>query len=125
MDEGRPMSATGSPFTSSIFSIYAGPTKKQFLVHSTILAKSPTLRAIVEGEWKESANRRIDLEEWDEQTVEQLVQWLYSGHYTWLEVASEAAVDHPVDHRSTLMQHTFIHRKALVLTLRARGILVL
>lgn len=83
-----------------MFSIYAGPTKKHFLVHSSILAKSPTLRAIVDGEWKESTNRRIDLEEWDEQTVEQLVQWLYSGHYTWPKVDSDAHVDHPVDHRS-------------------------
>lgn len=93
-------SASTSAFNSSIFAIYAGPTKKRFLIHSAILAKSPSLRPIVDGKWKESVDRKLDLEEWDEQTVEQLVEWLYSGHYTRLKVTSEALDKHPYDHRS-------------------------
>ncbi len=58
------------------------------------------MRAIVEGQWKESVNRKLELEEWDEQTVEQLVEWLYSGRYTRLKVASEALDVHPYDHHS-------------------------
>lgn len=40
------------------------------------------LCSIVEGEWKDSKECTISLEEWDEQTVEYLLQWLYFGHYT-------------------------------------------
>lgn len=61
--------------------MYAGTTKKLFLVHGAILSRSPVLRSIVEGHWKESEERSIKLEEWNEQTVEHVLHWLYLGYY--------------------------------------------
>ncbi|KAL8645806.1 MAG: hypothetical protein Q9210_006507 [Variospora velana] len=73
--------STISALSSPIFSVYAGPSKKLFLVHGAVLSTSPVLRSIVEGQWKESEERSIKLEEWDEQTVEHVLQWLYFRAY--------------------------------------------
>lgn len=35
----------------------------------------------MEGDWKECAERKIVLEDWDEETVGRLLEWLYSGDY--------------------------------------------
>ncbi|KAL8896432.1 MAG: hypothetical protein Q9207_007706 [Kuettlingeria erythrocarpa] len=64
------------------------------------MEESTSLRAIVDGQCKESVDRELGLDEWDERTVEQLVEWLYSGHYTRSEVASQALDDHPYDHHT-------------------------
>ncbi|KAI4094892.1 MAG: hypothetical protein LQ344_001937 [Seirophora lacunosa] len=64
MDSSEFISALSSP----IFAVYAGPTKKRFLVHGALLSQSPVLRSMVLGEWKESSERSIKLEEWDAQT---------------------------------------------------------
>ncbi|KAL8973899.1 MAG: hypothetical protein Q9197_001856 [Variospora fuerteventurae] len=37
--------------------------------------------SIVKGQWKESDERSIKFEEWDEQTVEHVFEWLYLGYY--------------------------------------------
>ncbi|KAL8752766.1 MAG: hypothetical protein Q9184_005633 [Pyrenodesmia sp. 2 TL-2023] len=79
MNEGQRMSA----FSSEVFTIYAGPSQKKFIAHAGVLAQSPTLRKIVDGGWKESQERTIPLDEWDEKTVQKLLEWLYSGYYTW------------------------------------------
>lgn len=78
-----------SAFTSNIFTIDVGAGNTPFLVHSDVLCKSPTLRQMVKGEWKESTARRVSLEGWEVRTVEQLLEWLYSGLYTWAEEAPE------------------------------------
>ncbi|KAL8709057.1 MAG: hypothetical protein Q9225_007507 [Loekoesia sp. 1 TL-2023] len=93
-----------SAFGSPIFTIYAGPNRRSLLAHSGVLSKSPTLRKIVEGEWKDSKSRIINLEEWEEQTVEHVLEWLYSGSYTLpvqVELGSDTGkatktgIDHP------------------------------
>lgn len=72
-----------SPYASPIFEIYAGPHRKRFLAHSGVLCKSESLRALVEGRWKDSLERRISWEEWDEDSVARFLEWLYTGDYSW------------------------------------------
>lgn len=70
-------------FESEIFCIIAGPHQKRLSAHGHVLNQSPVLRKIVDGGWKDSHDRIICLDEWDEQSVQQLLEWLYCGHYTW------------------------------------------
>ncbi|KAL8791235.1 MAG: hypothetical protein Q9213_000192 [Squamulea squamosa] len=72
---------TTSLYASPVFIIYAGPTRKLFVAHATVLYKSPTLRMIVDGDWKDSKERKIDFAEWDETTIHQLIDFLHTGHY--------------------------------------------
>ncbi|KAL9598171.1 MAG: hypothetical protein Q9219_004668 [cf. Caloplaca sp. 3 TL-2023] len=72
------MDQTSSP----IFTIFVGPSRKHLLAHSEVLSKSSTLWKIVNGSWKDSKNRSINLEEWEEETVEQVLNWLYFGFYS-------------------------------------------
>ena len=69
-------------FSSPIFEILAGSEQKSILAHAGILSKSNTLKALVEGSWKDSIERQIKLEDWDSDTVVRLVEWLYSGNYS-------------------------------------------
>lgn len=48
-----------------------------------MLCKSESLRALVEGRWKDSLERRITWEEWDEDSVARFLEWLYTGDYSW------------------------------------------
>ena len=45
---------------------------------------------MIQGDWKDSVERKIELVEWDEATVMRLAEWLYSGDYSLpdLEVVS-------------------------------------
>ena len=70
-----------SPFVGPIFEILAGPHHTSFLAHANILEKSETLRAVVQGKWKDSIEHKIVLEDWDPQTISRLLEWLYTGDY--------------------------------------------
>ena len=73
-----------SPFTGPIFELIAGSKCKAiFYVHGSVLVKSEKIKALVEGIWKDSTARKIELEDWDEDTVARLVEWLYTGRYTY------------------------------------------
>jgi len=67
---------------SPIFEVLASQELKPFLAHAGILSKSDTLKALIEGGWKDSVDRKIRLEEWDVDTVGRWLEWLYSGDYS-------------------------------------------
>ena len=50
-------------------------------MHAEILCQSDKFKATVQGEWKESAERKIALEDWDAETVGRMVDWLYNEDY--------------------------------------------
>ncbi|KAL8995218.1 MAG: hypothetical protein Q9169_005006 [Polycauliona sp. 2 TL-2023] len=81
-----------SLFDSPIFSIYAGPARKQFHVHASSLRQSPVLAKIIDGDWKESEDRTIDLAEWDVLTIDQCLHFLYFKHYHMLTPVLEQPV---------------------------------
>lgn len=70
-----------SPFTGPTFEIIAGPNHTSLIAHARVLEKSEKLKTVVQGEWKESIDRRIVLEDWDPETVGRLIEWLYTGDY--------------------------------------------
>ena len=82
--------------SSPIFKVLAGPKLKPFTAHAGILSKSDTLKALVEGPWKDSLHRQIKLEEWDEDTVGRCLEWLYSRDYAILVPGSKAAYLAPI-----------------------------
>ena len=71
-----------SPFTGPMFEILAGSEQVSILAHASILSKSDTLKALVEGSWKDSVERQIKMEDWDADTINRLVEWLYAGKYS-------------------------------------------
>ena len=46
-----------------------------------MLEKSEKLKAVTCGNWKDSSECKIVLEDWDSKTVGRLLEWLYSGDY--------------------------------------------
>ncbi|KAL8658759.1 MAG: hypothetical protein Q9226_000784 [Calogaya cf. arnoldii] len=78
-----------SLYSSPVFSIYAGPARKHLVAHATVLRQSPMLNKIIDGEWKDSEDRKIDWEEWDELTILQLLDFLYFGRYHMLPPPDE------------------------------------
>ncbi|KAL8850945.1 MAG: hypothetical protein Q9221_004145 [Calogaya cf. arnoldii] len=72
---------TISLYASPVFSIYAGPARKLLMAHATFLRQSPMLTRMIDGEWRDSKDREIDLTWCDELTVHQLLEFLYSGTY--------------------------------------------
>lgn len=56
----------------------------RILVHKDILtSQSQPFRNAITGVWKESAERKINLEDWDKETVGRLVEFLYTGNYSY------------------------------------------
>ena len=65
-----------------MFQVLAGPHQERFLVHADILCQSDKFRSTVRGGWQDSRERVIRLEDWDEDTVGRLVEWLYRKDYS-------------------------------------------
>lgn len=56
----------------------------RFFVHEGILSHhSQQFKDATSGPWKESQERKILLQDWDEETVGRLVQYLYTGDYRY------------------------------------------
>lgn len=56
--------------------------ESRFLVHRDILtSQSKPFRDALSGEWKEATELKIDLQDWGEATVGQMVEFLYRGSY--------------------------------------------
>lgn len=69
---------------SEIFEITAENGQQKFRVHSTILAaQSEPFGCLVAGDWKESTNRKISLNDWDGDTVGRFVEFLYTQNYQY------------------------------------------
>lgn len=58
--------------------------QSRFFVHKDILAsQSQPFRNAITGVWKESTEHKIDLEDWDQDTVGRLIEFLYTGNYSY------------------------------------------
>ena len=92
--------AAHSSLTGPIFEVLAGPNRKPFTAHANVLAKSKRLKASIEGEWKESSDHQLVLEDWDEETVGRVLEWLYTGSYTEPQPQEPPASPKPLDSRN-------------------------
>lgn len=80
---------TTSLYASPVFSIYVGRAGKHLVAHASVLSKSPTLKRMIDGNWRDSHDRKIIWEEEDEATVHQLLDFLYTGSYKYMVAPSE------------------------------------
>lgn len=69
---------TGSPLK-----IVVGPDKRHYYVHPDVLSscKLSALEPSVKEVWKSSGDGAIDWTDFDHQTVEQVLTFLYTGDY--------------------------------------------
>lgn len=78
------ISSQRSGFESEVFELTAQSGERRIFVHGDILAsQSEPFRKIVTGHWRESTERKIDLTDWDGDTVTRFVDFLYTGNYRY------------------------------------------
>ncbi|CCX32003.1 Similar to hypothetical protein FOXB_16873 [Fusarium oxysporum Fo5176]; acc. no. EGU72617 [Pyronema omphalodes CBS 100304] len=78
----RDKTSSNSFLATPVYTIAAGPRRKEFLVHSGLLfADSDSLQELVTAQWKSSRDRTIEWEQFEEDTVTRYVQWLYTKEY--------------------------------------------
>ncbi|CUS12285.1 unnamed protein product [Tuber aestivum] len=95
-------------FSSAIFQINVEKGARTFYVHGDILSRSSrSFKSIVEGDWKESTNRRIDLEDWDADTVGRTIDYLYTGDYTWEKDGNFTPIPIEVPEEFPTVDHSF------------------
>ena len=73
--------SASSLFIGIICKILAGSEQKVFFAHDSILLKCPDFKAIIEEDW-EYGQPRIFIEDWGEDSVRRLIEWLYTGDYS-------------------------------------------
>lgn len=68
--------------------------ESRFFVHANILvSQSQPFKNALAGNWKEATERKIDLNDWDGDTVGRLVEFLYRGNYQYPDPAPISAED--------------------------------
>lgn len=68
-------------YASAIFTIIAGPTQEQLLIHEDILGQSPVFRAMTQLPFIEKQERRIRLPDDHASHLRCLVAFLYTSHF--------------------------------------------
>lgn len=72
-----------------MFELTAQNGEVRFHVHKDILiSQSEPFRKAITGGWRESTERKINLDDWDGETVGRLVEFLYSGNYQYPDPVS-------------------------------------
>ena len=68
-------------FQTPIFEIQAGDGGAVFHAHAGVLAKSKVLKKSVAGWGSETKDRKLVWKDWDAETIERFLYWLYTGDY--------------------------------------------
>lgn len=68
---------------SPIVTLSAGPEKVQFHAHEDTLCQLSFFRAALQGQFKEASEKAIAMPEDDPSKVSALVEFLYTGNYTY------------------------------------------
>ena len=69
--------------SSQMITIISGEQKEKIPVHRDVLGESTSasLRALVNGKWKEGVKKSIDWSHTDKDTVVRFISWLYTKDY--------------------------------------------
>lgn len=83
--EGMPVPRPPSdPGASGVFELSAQNGEKRFHVHKDVLiSQSEPFRHAITGGWRETTERKINLNDWDGETVGRLVSFLHTGDYQY------------------------------------------
>lgn len=73
---------TNRRFKSKTFIISVGQANKEYVVHESVLMKSPVFAAMCEGEFKEAYERRISLPADDPKDLAAIVEYLYMDNFS-------------------------------------------
>ncbi|KXX80954.1 Rho-related BTB domain-containing protein 3 [Madurella mycetomatis] len=69
--------------SSKLFKFFVGPERREFMVHSAIVARqSRVLNTLVNGNFSEAPEGHATLESVDEQTFVSFIQYAYTGDYS-------------------------------------------
>ncbi|KAF2198931.1 hypothetical protein GQ43DRAFT_377427 [Delitschia confertaspora ATCC 74209] len=78
----NPMMESVSPsLTSAIVTIMVGPEKRLFAAHEDVLSHSPLFAAMLQDQFFESSNRRIELPSEEPEIFSCVLEYLYKGDY--------------------------------------------
>lgn len=69
--------------TSEVFELVASDDVRFFVNKSILASQSKPFRDATSGPWKEATERKIDLKDWDSDTVARLVEFLYTRNYDY------------------------------------------
>lgn len=69
--------------TSEVFELIAGDDVRFFVNKDILASQSKPFREATTGPWTEVTERKIDLKDWDSDTVARLVEFLYIRDYTY------------------------------------------
>lgn len=83
--------------TSEIFELTTGEGVSFFVNKDVLTSQSQPFLEATAGPWRESTERKIDLKDWDSDTVARLVEFLYIRDYTYPD-------PHPLTPKLTLPQ---------------------
>lgn len=67
--------------SSEIIELAAGDDTRFFVHRDILVYQSQPFSDALTGEWREATDHRIDMTDWDSETVSRLVQFLYTGDY--------------------------------------------
>lgn len=89
-----PTDTSHSNLMSPTVTLLVGPDATVFHASHDILCRLPFFRAALQGEFREAADRRITMPEDEPQTVAALIEFLYTGCYTYpYHTPSEASTE--------------------------------
>lgn len=68
---------------SEIYQLVAKDGARFFVNKDVLTSQSAPFREAITGPWREASNRTIELSDWDSATVGRLVEFLYTGDYSY------------------------------------------
>lgn len=74
---------------SPIVTLLVGPTQNVFHVYERIVCRLPFFTAALNGQFREASHKRILMPEDDSSSIAALVEFLYSGHYTYPYISED------------------------------------
>lgn len=78
--------------------LLAHARESRYFVHAKILvSQSQPFHDALVGNWKEATERKVDLHDWDGDTVGRLVEFLYRGNYGYPPPAALSTNNPPLD----------------------------
>lgn len=98
---------------SPTVTLAAGPNGKEINAAHGILCQLPFFRAALEGVFREAAEKRISMPDDDLCSVAALVEYLYTGHYTYpFDNKDETNSDTPTAEIAEGSFHAFVYATA-------------